>query len=148
VTAGRLSILEFIDSDAPPPDLPTARGRIAGRLAAYFRGDLDALDSIEVEPSGTPFQLRVWEALRRIPVGETRSYLAIAIELGAPTATRAVGAANGRNPVAVVLPCHRVIASSGALQGYGGGLWRKEWLLRHERALPPGLFDRTGAPPG
>lgn len=146
VTDGRLSTLEFIDSEAPPPDLPIARGRVAQRIAAYFRGDLDALDSIEVEPSGTQFQLRVWQALRRIPVGQTRSYLSIAVELGAPTATRAVGAANGRNPIAVVLPCHRVIASSGALQGYGGGLWRKEWLLRHERALPPDLFDRSGVP--
>jgi methylated-DNA-[protein]-cysteine S-methyltransferase len=104
------------------------------RVRAYFAGDLRALDGIRVATIGTPFQKRVWSALRRIPVGETTSYRAIAMAIGNPAAVRAVGMANGRNPVALVVPCHRVIASDGTLCGYGGGLWRKEWLLRHEKA--------------
>jgi methylated-DNA-[protein]-cysteine S-methyltransferase len=107
---------------------------VAGRFRDYFRGELDALDGIPVETGGTPFQRRVWEALRTIPVGTTLSYLALAQRVGAPDAVRAVGAANGANPVAIVLPCHRVIGSNGRLVGYGGGLDRKRWLLAHEKA--------------
>lgn len=158
-----LVALEFIDCEpeldcgttrrrprgAPPPEAlgrPSARaGDIAERVRAYFAGELDALDAIAIAPQGTPFQLRVWAALRRIPVGQTRSYRDMAVEIGTASAMRAVGAANGRNPISLVVPCHRVIAADGTLHGYGGGLWRKEWLLRHERAIPPGLFDRTGA---
>ncbi|HTE53969.1 MAG TPA: methylated-DNA--[protein]-cysteine S-methyltransferase [Kofleriaceae bacterium] len=144
----RLCALVFIASDADDGaglDLPPARGPIADRITAYFDGALGAFDEIAVAPRGTPFQLRVWEALRAIPAGQTRSYGELAAHLGAPSATRAVGAANGANPISLVVPCHRVIASTGALHGYGGGLWRKEWLLRHEHALPPelpGLFPR------
>jgi methylated-DNA-[protein]-cysteine S-methyltransferase len=105
------------------------------RLRAYFAGDLHALDDIEVSLEGTPFQRRVWAQLQKIPVGQTISYLQLATAIGKPKAVRAVGAANGRNPVALVVPCHRVIAADGKLQGYGGGLDRKAWLLRHERAL-------------
>jgi methylated-DNA-[protein]-cysteine S-methyltransferase len=103
-------------------------------LRAYFAGNLKAIDKMKVAPHGTPFQLRVWQALRRIPVGETWTYAQLAKEVGNPSATRAVGAANGRNPIALVVPCHRVVASSGRLGGYAGGLHRKEWLLRHEGA--------------
>jgi methylated-DNA-[protein]-cysteine S-methyltransferase len=143
----QLCALEFDDSDPDRPR-PRATGPVADRLRAYFAGDLDALDSIPVAPAGTAFQLRVWQALRRIPAGRTRSYQEIAAEIGAPAAIRAVGAANGKNPISLVIPCHRVIASTGKLHGYGGGLWRKEWLLRHEGALPPelpALFARPGA---
>ncbi len=112
-------------------------GPIVERVKDYFAGDLHAFDDIPVAPVGTPFQLRVWKALRAIPVGRTISYLQLATRVGNPAAMRAVGAANGRNPVALVIPCHRVIASDGKLHGYGGGLPRKAWLLRHEGALPP-----------
>jgi methylated-DNA-[protein]-cysteine S-methyltransferase len=109
---------------------------IAGALADYFSGDLRAIDRVEVDPRGTPFQKRVWAALRTIPAGTTWSYAELARAVGRPTATRAVGAANGRNPIALVVPCHRVIASDGTLGGYGGGLEMKRWLLRHERSWP------------
>lgn len=101
-------------------------------LRAYFAGRLHALDEIPVDPHGTPFQRSVWAELRKIPLGATRSYADIARALGRATATRAVGAANGRNPVAVIVPCHRVIGADGSLTGYGGGLDRKRWLLAHE----------------
>lgn len=106
----------------------------AARVRAYFDGDLEALDGIPVETGGTSFQRAVWSALRAIPPGQTRSYAALAAAVGRPRAARAVGAANGRNPVALVLPCHRVVASSGALSGYAGGVERKRWLLAHEGA--------------
>ena len=104
-------------------------------LNAYFDGDLDALSGIDVRfDRGTPFQQQVWHALQGIPVGETISYAQLADRVGRPTGFRAVGAANGQNPVAIVVPCHRVIASDGGLGGYGGGLDRKRWLLGHEGA--------------
>jgi methylated-DNA-[protein]-cysteine S-methyltransferase len=103
----------------------------------YFGGDLRALDAVPCDPGGTPFQARVWKALRTIPVGTTWSYGALARRIGDPKAVRAVGFANGSNPIAVVIPCHRVIGSNGTLVGYGGGLERKHWLLAHEGALPP-----------
>jgi len=106
--------------------------RLEAHLDAYLGGDLGALDRVAVDPGGTALQRRVWSALRAIPPGETRSYAAVAREVGAPRAVRAVGAANAANPVSIVVPCHRVIASDGQLQGYAGGLARKQWLLRHE----------------
>jgi methylated-DNA-[protein]-cysteine S-methyltransferase len=106
---------------------------VATALAAYFRGDLGAVDAIDVEPEGTPFQRRVWAALRDIPAGETRSYGELARAIGMPTSSRAVGAANGANPIWIVVPCHRVIGASGALTGYAGGLDVKRWLLDHEQ---------------
>jgi methylated-DNA-[protein]-cysteine S-methyltransferase len=106
---------------------------MAARLDAYFAGQTAALNEIPVEMNGTPFQRRVWEALRAIPAGTTVSYGEVARRIDAPSAVRAVGAANGANPVAIVVPCHRVIGGSGRLTGYGGGLERKQWLLRHEQ---------------
>jgi methylated-DNA-[protein]-cysteine S-methyltransferase len=103
----------------------------SSRLRDYFAGDLTAIDSLAVQAGGTPFQVRVWSELRRIPAGSTRSYSEIARALGQPLATRAVGLANGSNPLAVVVPCHRVIGADGSLTGYGGGLERKRWLLSH-----------------
>ena len=106
-------------------------------LERYFAGEVGALDGIEVDAQGTPFQKRVWAALREIPVGETRSYADVARAIGAPAAVRAVATANARNPVAIIVPCHRVIGSDGQLRGYGGGLPRKAWLLEHERRGQP-----------
>lgn len=104
----------------------------ATRLERYFAGDLAALDEQPVMPHGTAFQRRVWRALRDIPAGQTRGYGELAAVIGAPTSSRAVGAANGSNPVSLFVPCHRVIAADGTLHGYGGGLDRKRWLLEHE----------------
>jgi methylated-DNA-[protein]-cysteine S-methyltransferase len=104
-------------------------------LRDYLGGALDALDDVPVDLGGTPFQREVWARLRRIRAGKTSTYGRLAAEMGRPTAMRAVGAANGQNPVGVIVPCHRVIASDGKLQGYASGLERKRWLLVHERAL-------------
>jgi methylated-DNA-[protein]-cysteine S-methyltransferase len=101
-------------------------------LERYFRGDLESLDEIDIDLHGTRFQQRVWMALRSVKAGTTLSYAGLADRVGSPSAVRAVGAANGANPVAVVLPCHRIIGSNGSLTGYGGGLDRKRWLLDHE----------------
>jgi methylated-DNA-[protein]-cysteine S-methyltransferase len=101
-------------------------------LQSYFEGDLEAIDRIPVKTGGSGFQRSVWRALREIPVGSTISYGRLAKKLGNPNASRAVGLANGSNPIGVVLPCHRVIGSDGSLTGYGGGLPRKRWLLAHE----------------
>jgi methylated-DNA-[protein]-cysteine S-methyltransferase len=135
VEDGALVSLKFVESSHAPPDEPSG---IAARVRAYFAGDLDAIDDIPVRfERGTPFQREVWEALRTIPLGETISYAELAQRVGRPGAFRAVGAANGQNPVGVVVPCHRVIAADGTLGGYGGGLDRKQWLLTHEGALAP-----------
>jgi methylated-DNA-[protein]-cysteine S-methyltransferase len=104
------------------------------QLTAYFAGERTEF-ALPLAPLGTPFQERVWMALRGIVFGETVSYAEIARRIGAPDAVRAVGAANGRNPLSIVVPCHRVIGSGGALTGFGGGIERKQWLLRHEGAL-------------
>ena len=107
---------------------------VRDRLDAYFAGELQAIDGIAVETAGTPFQREVWAALRLIPVGQTFSYGAQAAKIGRPAAVRAVGLANGANPVGLIVPCHRVIGANGSLTGYGGGIERKRWLLRHEGA--------------
>jgi methylated-DNA-[protein]-cysteine S-methyltransferase len=118
-------------------DLTSRAGRapdISKVIARYFDGDLAAIDEIPVRFGGTPFQRDVWNALRRIPTGSTVSYGKLAMTIGRPAAVRAVGAANGANPIGVVVPCHRVIGADGSLTGYGGGIERKVWLLRHESA--------------
>jgi len=104
-------------------------------IGKYFAGDLKAIDKIKIATNGTPFQKKVWTALRKIPAGKTITYAALAKKLGAPGAVRAVGGANGANPIGVVVPCHRMIGTSGKLTGYGGGLHRKKYLLEHEGAL-------------
>ena len=108
-----------------PRDLKTA-------LSGYFKGDLDRLETIKWQVAGTPFQRKVWTALPNIPAGTTMSYGALAAKLDVPKAMRAVGHANGSNPISVVVPCHRLIGANGTLVKYGGGLERKRWLLRHE----------------
>jgi methylated-DNA-[protein]-cysteine S-methyltransferase len=118
---------EIVDRDAPP----IARAR--AWLEAYFAGESAEIGDLPLDLRGAPFEKRVWAALTRIPPGETTSYGAIAKALGSAGASRAVGAANGANPIAIIVPCHRVIGSSGRLTGYGGGLDRKSWLLEHER---------------
>jgi methylated-DNA-[protein]-cysteine S-methyltransferase len=115
-----------------------AFAEVAEQLADYFAGERREFD-LALRPSGTAFQHRVWGALREIPYGETRSYGAIAAEIGVPGAARAVGLANGQNPISIIVPCHRVVGASGALTGYGGGLPAKQWLLGHEAARV-GLF--------
>ncbi|NEE14841.1 methylated-DNA--[protein]-cysteine S-methyltransferase [Streptomyces sp. SID7499] len=102
------------------------------QLKAYFAGELKEF-TVELRLTGTPFQRAVWEELRRIPYGETRTYGRLADTLGTPTASRAVGLANGRNPIGIIVPCHRVIGANGSLTGYGGGLERKQRLLDFER---------------
>ena len=101
-------------------------------VEAWFGGDLTALDGLTVRTGGTDFQRTVWKALRAIPAGETRTYGQLAAAIGSPKAVRAAGLANGQNPIAVIVPCHRVIGANGTLTGYAGGLERKRWLLTHE----------------
>jgi methylated-DNA-[protein]-cysteine S-methyltransferase len=144
---GRLRALDFEDYEARNLALlrrhygsAEMRGgkappQITQALADYFDGDLAALDTIEVATNGTAFQEAAWAALRAIPAGATRSYAQQAAAIGRPKAVRAVGLANGANPVGIVNPCHRVIGASGDLTGYGGGIERKRWLLEHEGAL-------------
>ena len=116
--------------------VPDAKGGRAGlALRRYLGGDLTALDALEVDTQGTPFQEKVWSRLRQIPAGATWSYAELARAVGKPSAVRAVAGANAKNPVSVVVPCHRVIAADGKLSGYGGGVPRKRWLLTHEGAL-------------
>ena len=105
-------------------------------ISSYFQGDLTAIDILPVQTAGTPFQREVWRALRNIPCGTTVSYSKLAEQIGRPAAIRAVGLANGSNPVGVVLPCHRVIGADGSLTGYGAGIQRKSWLLEHEASAP------------
>jgi methylated-DNA-[protein]-cysteine S-methyltransferase len=109
-----------------------APAAIRNALAGYFAGDLRAIDRIEVATMGTQFQRDVWAALRTIRPGSTLSYSALATRIGRSKAVRAVGAANGSNPISVVVPCHRVIGADASLTGYGGGIERKRWLLGHE----------------
>ncbi len=129
--------VRLVEGPAPAP--------LLAAIAAYFDGDLSALADVATETNGTPFQRATWAALRTIPPGQTLSYGALAARLGNPKASRAVGLANGANPVAIVVPCHRVIGAGGSLTGFGGGLERKRWLLAHEAAQtarPLDLFAR------
>jgi methylated-DNA-[protein]-cysteine S-methyltransferase len=105
---------------------------LTSAIASYFAGELTSIDTLPVQTTGTPFQREVWRALREITCGTTVSYGTLAERIGRPAAVRAVGLANGANPVGIVVPCHRVIGSDGSLTGYGGGLERKRWLLEHE----------------
>ncbi|HEY4264300.1 MAG TPA: methylated-DNA--[protein]-cysteine S-methyltransferase [Micropepsaceae bacterium] len=122
---------------------PSAAGR---SLEAYFEGDMDALTAQQTATNGTDFQRAVWDALRHIPAGQTISYRVLAARIGRPAAIRAVGLANGANPVAIIVPCHRVIGANGSLTGYGGGLDRKRWLLTHENASTPSGTSVRGDP--
>jgi methylated-DNA-[protein]-cysteine S-methyltransferase len=116
------------------PEAGAAPGDIKRRLRRYFDGEIDCLRDIECRTAGTKFQRRIWAALPKIAPGETLSYGDLAARLGCRKAVRAVGLANGSNPISVVVPCHRVIGADGSLTGYGGGIPRKRWLLNHEGA--------------
>ncbi len=117
----------------PAPERPghALLERAREQLAQYFARERRSFD-LPLDPRGTAFQREVWSALRAIPFGATRSYAQLAAALGRPSASRAVGGANGRNPLSIIVPCHRVVGADGSLTGYAGGLARKEWLLRHE----------------
>ncbi len=106
----------------------------SSQLERYFQGTLRNFD-LALDVQGTEFQRKVWDALRAIPYGATASYLGLAVAIGSAKAVRAVGAANGRNPISIVVPCHRVVGADGSLTGYGGGIWRKEFLLKHEAKM-------------
>ena len=140
---GRLHAVGFTDGHARMED-ELARGTtkpakdpggLTRALTAYFEGELTAIAGLKVAFAGTEFQRSVWRALTTIPCGETRSYGDVARQIGNPKAVRAVGLANGSNPVGIVVPCHRVIGANGTLTGYGGGVERKRWLLQHEGVL-------------
>jgi len=145
--ARALCALDFVDCEERMKEFLTRRFEdivlrheanplgVCEKLQAYFAGELHALDGVAVDPGGTEFQQTVWSALRKIPAGTTRTYGQLAASIGRPTASRAVGLANSMNPVAIVIPCHRVIGRNASLTGYAGGLPRKQWLLRHEGAL-------------
>jgi methylated-DNA-[protein]-cysteine S-methyltransferase len=128
------------DDTAPGPASPIL-ARCRDQLTAYFQGQLRTFD-LPLDPTGTDFQQRVWRELRRIPFGATSTYGALARQLGNPGASRAVGSANGHNPISIVVPCHRVVGSDGSLTGYGGGLERKKWLLAHEARVAGGTLSQ------
>jgi len=130
---GRLLRLHY--GDLSPED-GAAPAAVRKALSGYFEGALDALSAVAWATNGTAFQREVWTALMDVPAGTTSTYAALAARIGKPAATRAVGAANGANPIAILVPCHRLVGATGALTGYGGGLERKAWLLRHEGARP------------
>ena len=132
--AGALTRLSFGSSTPTTPDEDPAFAALRDQLDRYFRKELDRFD-LPLAPAGTPFQQKVWAALLDIPFGRTLSYGALAERLGGATLTRAVGRANGANPIAIVIPCHRVIGANGDLVGYAGGLPNKRALLRHEGVL-------------
>lgn len=153
---GHLRALDWTDFEArmrellrlqypsiPPLEPGPAPAEMRGALQAYFEGEPGTLDGIPWDTGGTRFQRSVWEALVTIPAGTTLSYGQLAERIGSPKAVRAVGLANGSNPVSIVIPCHRVIGANGSLTGYGGGLPRKRWLLAHEA----GFGERADAAP-
>lgn len=136
-TAESIRAIEFVEAgeiDRPidQADPPPAIAACLAQLDEYFKGERRDF-SLNLEPEGTAFQQTVWQQLTAIPYGQTVSYLNIARQVGNEKAVRAVGAANGQNPIVIVVPCHRVVGSNGQLTGYGGGLWRKAWLLNHEK---------------
>ena len=127
-----ISALHFVDEPGQTASEPAAvLAECVQQLREYFDGQRVKF-TVSLHPSGTPFQRQVWAELAKIPYGQTLSYRELAERLKQPNAFRAVGNANGKNPISIILPCHRVVGSDGSLTGYGGGLWRKRWLLEHE----------------
>jgi methylated-DNA-[protein]-cysteine S-methyltransferase len=136
-TADSILTLDFVDRQpAGDPDLPFCLKTCLKQLDEYFNGKREDF-LLNLDPQGTEFQKSVWQQLEKIPYGAVVSYGEIAGIIGKPNASRAVGSANGKNPIAIIIPCHRVVGSDGRLTGYGGGLWRKEWLIKHERGFTP-----------
>ena len=133
-TQDEIVALNFADGTrSTGGDTPLVLRECIKQIGEYFDGKRKVF-SVKLSMQGTEFQTRVWNQLLNVPYGKTVSYGEIAVALGNPAACRAVGAANGKNPISIIVPCHRIIGSNGKLTGYGGGLWRKEWLLRHEAA--------------
>jgi methylated-DNA-[protein]-cysteine S-methyltransferase len=129
--------LDFVEEERPgDADLPFCLKAGVKQIDEYFKGNRSKF-LLNLDPAGTKFQRSVWRQLEKIPFGEVVSYGQIAEAIGNPRACRAVGNANGKNPISIIIPCHRVIGSDGCLTGYGGGLWRKEWLIKHERGRLP-----------
>jgi methylated-DNA-[protein]-cysteine S-methyltransferase len=129
--------LDFVEEKLPgDADLPFCLKACVKQIDEYFKGNRREF-LLNLDPKGTKFQRLVWQKLKKIPFGEMVTYGQIAGAIGNPKACRAVGSANGKNPISIIIPCHRVIGSDGSLTGYGGGLWRKEWLIKHERGLHP-----------
>jgi methylated-DNA-[protein]-cysteine S-methyltransferase len=136
-----ISAIAFVDDVQPSTRIPACLAECIHQLDEYFQGIRKEF-SIQLDLRGSNFQKRVWRELLNIPFGVTKSYLNVANALGDKKAIRAVGRANGQNPIVIVVPCHRVIGSDGSLTGYGGGLWRKEWLLNFEGGrLQPSFLD-------
>jgi len=130
-TTSGISKVYFAESNAITTKIPKSLVLVCTQLQSYFKGDRIEFE-VDLDPEGTPFQKRVWNELLKIPYGKTRSYQQIANHLGDPKVIRAAASANGKNPIAIIIPCHRVIGSDGSLTGYAGGLSRKKWLLEHE----------------
>ncbi len=129
--------LDFVEKMQPnDDDLPFCLKAGLKQIDEYFKGSRSKF-LLNLDPAGTKFQKMVWRQIEKIPFGEVVSYLQIAGTIGNPKASRAVGNANGKNPIAIIIPCHRVVGSDGNLTGYGGGLWRKEWLIKHEKGYRP-----------
>lgn len=136
-----ITAIDFVAATHPNAKTPACLEECVRQLDEYFAHRRKSFD-LKLNLRGTDFQKRVWRELLKIPFGKTVSYLDIAAALGDKQAIRAVGRANGQNPIVLIVPCHRVIGSDGALTGYGGGLWRKEWLLKFEGSRPQmSLFD-------
>jgi methylated-DNA-[protein]-cysteine S-methyltransferase len=130
-TSDAVRSLNFVERQRETSTSNAVVEKAVRQIKEYFAGDRREFD-VPVDAQGTPFQKAVWRRLLEIPYGRTASYRDIARSLGNPKAVRAVGGANGRNPIAIIVPCHRIIGSDGSLTGYGSGIWRKEWLLEHE----------------
>jgi len=142
-TTDSVTVVEFLknepnDQPVPIRQNPTCPypplGQCITQLDEYFRGERTKF-SLPLTLIGTPFQKKVWNQLQKIPYGKTASYKDVAVAIDNPKGMRAVGGANGKNPISIIIPCHRVIAHDGSIGGYGGGLWRKEWLLKHEQEV-------------
>jgi methylated-DNA-[protein]-cysteine S-methyltransferase len=133
-TATGVTSLSFVERRRADFDSHPTLDEAIRQIAEYFDGTRHAFD-LPIDLQGTQFQREVWQQLLKVPFGQMVSYQGIANVIGRPRAARAVGAANGSNPISIIVPCHRVVGSDGSLTGYGGGLWRKEWLLRHEGCL-------------
>lgn len=138
-TANSIKAINFVEGEEEEQpvdrtDLPAAVAACLAQLDEYFKGERRDF-SLNLTPEGTAFQQAVWQQLMAVPYGQTASYLDIARRVGNEKAVRAVGAANGQNPIVIVVPCHRIVGSNGQLTGYGGGLWRKDWLLKHEKSF-------------
>jgi methylated-DNA-[protein]-cysteine S-methyltransferase len=134
------SILFFKEKRKEEAHIPEVLKACAAQIDEYFHGRRKIFD-VPLHFGGTEFQIKVWNELLKIPFGETMSYLELALKVGNEKMIRAVGGANGKNPISIIVPCHRVIGSDGKLVGYGGGLWRKEWMLNHENKYS---YKQTG----